>query len=97
MALILIGKTECALCGSVLNADDAIVATSHFIADSQNPFWRFSDAAMHKACFLNWGQRQAFVDLFNEIVGGITFGNGTSHHMRDDGEIVSLSPRGERS
>jgi hypothetical protein len=90
MALILRGLTTCALCDSVLKADDAIVATSHFIADSQHPLWRFSDAAMHKKCFLNWDQRQAFIDLFNQTVGGVTWGNGAYKLMRDDGEIVSL-------
>src|SRR5215475_9390427 len=90
MALILMGITKCALCDSVLKVDDAIVATSHFIADPQHPLWRFSDAAMHKTCFLNWDQRRAFVDLFNQIVGSVTWGNGTKHLMRDDGAIVSL-------
>src|SRR5215813_8715346 len=96
MALITRGITRCALCDSVLKVDDAIVATSHFIADSQHPLWRFSDAAMHKSCFLNWDQRQSFVDLFNQIVGGVTFGNGTYQLMTDDGAIVSL-PRQNRS
>jgi hypothetical protein len=93
MALILRGKTECRLCASVLEADVAIVATSHFIVDSQHPLWRFSDAAMHKTCFLNWDQRQSFVDLFNQIQGGITYGSGTYKLMRDDGAIISLSDR----
>jgi hypothetical protein len=96
MALIFRGKTKCALCDGVLKVDDAIVATSHFIADIQHPLYRFSDATMHKTCFLNWDQRQSFVDLFNQIVGGIIFGNGTSKHMRDDGAIVSV-PRQDRS
>ena len=89
MALIFIGKTECALCGRVLEADDMIVATSHFIADSQHPLWRFSDAAMHRTCFLNWDQRQSFIDLFNQIVSGTTLDNGTYKLMRDDGAIVT--------
>ena len=32
MALIIRGKTSCALCGEVLDKDDDIVATTHFIA-----------------------------------------------------------------
>jgi hypothetical protein len=90
MALIFRGETKCALCDTVLKVDDAIVATSHFIADRQHPLWRFSDAAMHKTCFLEWDRRQAFVDLFNQSVGDIIFSDGTSHIMRDDGLIVSL-------
>jgi hypothetical protein len=97
MALIVSGITKCALCDSVLKMDDAIVATSHFIADLQHPLYRFSDAAMHKTCFLDWDQRQTFVDLFNQIIGGITWGNGTNQFMRDDGTIVSLPQQNKRS
>ena len=96
MALIAIGKTKCSLCDVALKADDAIVATSHFIAESQHPLYRFSDAGMHKTCFLNWDQRQAFVDLFNQLFGSITWGDGTNKLMRDDGAIVSL-PRRDKS
>jgi hypothetical protein len=77
MALIFRGKTKCALCDGVLKADDAIVATSHFIADRQHPLWRFSDAAMRETCFLDWDQRRLFADMFNQIVGGAIFGDGT--------------------
>jgi hypothetical protein len=54
MALIIRGKAECALCEVVLNANDKVIATSHFIADTEDPLWRFSDAAMHQNCFLEW-------------------------------------------
>jgi hypothetical protein len=90
MALIIRGKTECALCKVVLNVNDKIMATSHFIADTEDPLWRFSDAAMHQNCFLKWDQKQTFVDKYNETVENITWGNGTYHHMNDDGVIVSL-------
>jgi hypothetical protein len=96
MALIARGKTKCALCDSVLKVDDEIVATSHFIADIRHPLYRFSDAGMHKTCFLNWDQRQAFADLFNQLFGSITWGDGTNKLMRDDCAIVSL-PRRDKS
>ena len=90
VALIFPGKTECSLCGNVIMAGDEIVATSHFIADRNDPLWRFSDSAMHRSCFLTWDQREAFVAKFNERVGPITFGNGTYHHMDSDGTIEVL-------
>ena len=90
MALILKGKTECALCHEVVKENEEIVATSHFIPDPKDRLWRFSDAAMHKTCFSEWDQRQVFVEKYNQIVGSITWGNGTYHHMNDDGTIVSL-------
>src|SRR5215468_511251 len=90
MALISRGKTKCALCNAVIKENDEIVATSHFIADDKDPLWRFSDAAMHKNCFLEWDQRQKFVEKYNQTIGSITWGNGTYHYMKDDGAIVSL-------
>lgn len=90
VALILLGKTECSLCGKVIMAGDDIVATSHFIADRNDPLWRFSDSAMHRSCFLTWDQREAFVVKFNQLVGVVTFGNGTYHRMESDGTIAVL-------
>jgi len=91
MALILRGKTSCALCNVVIKDNDEVVATSHFIADTEDPLWRFSDAAMHKKCFVEWDQRGLFVEKFNRIVGAITWGNGTYHRMNSDGSIATLS------
>jgi hypothetical protein len=80
----------CALCGQIIGKDDQIVATSHFIGDDSDPLWRFSDAAMHKACFLEWDQRDHFIEKFNQIVPSITRGN-IYHHMTEDGTIVSIT------
>jgi hypothetical protein len=90
MALIISEKTEYALCHVVLKENEKIISTSHFIADTEYPLWRFSDSAMHQNCFLEWDKRQTFVDKYNETIGNITWGNGTYHHMNDDGVIVSL-------
>ena len=94
MAIVLRGKTECSVCGLVIMDGDEIVATSHFIADSNDPLWRFSDSAMHRPCFLEWDQRAEFVAKFNRVVGGITFGNGTYHQMESDGAIAILKRSG---
>jgi hypothetical protein len=89
MALIVKG-TKCALCDAPLDGGGALVATSAFIGDRHDPLWRFSDAAMHRTCFLAWGLRETFIKRFNDAVGGVVFGNGTRHHMSDDGTIVSV-------
>ena len=47
MAIIIRGKTCCALCDEVIYDADDIVATSHFVTDRNDPLWRFSDAAIH--------------------------------------------------
>jgi hypothetical protein len=93
MALILHGASECPICGEVIGHNDDIVATPHFIADSDDPLWEFSDAAMHKRCFLGWELRGTFVSRFNTESGSITWGNGTRHQMQPDGSILSLSKK----
>lgn len=90
MALIFPGKTKCSVCGNVIMDGDDIVATSHFIGDTNDSLWRFSDSAMHRSCFLTWDQREAFVAKYNQIVGPVTFGNGTYHRMEADGTIAVL-------
>jgi hypothetical protein len=65
MAIILIGLTDCSLCKKKLLKDDIIVATSHFISDPNDPLWKYSDSAMHQACFASWDQRDAFRNKFN--------------------------------
>ena len=89
MALVIHGKTECPLCNEVINKGDALVATTHFIADQTDPLWKYSDAAIHEGCFLAWEQRQRFVDTYNAVMGSITWGNGTYHHMTNDGRILA--------
>jgi hypothetical protein len=87
MALIFRGKSKCALCGQVIEVDDVIVATSHFIADKSDSLWRYSDAPFHKRCFLAWERRHEFVSRYNHTMMGCRFGNGTRHHMDDEGNI----------
>jgi len=91
MAIIFSG-TKCAICGQILRGKPCdnreYVATSHFIGDRFHHLWRFSDAAMHKQCFMNWEHRKEFVQLFNETVGKQISVNGVSFHMAEDGDII---------
>jgi hypothetical protein len=88
MALILPGL-KCPLCEARLGEGTDLVATSHFVADRNHRLWRFSDAAMHRSCFLSWEHRLEFIELFNATAGRFVFGNGTHHHMHSDGRITS--------
>ncbi len=90
MAIVLRGKTKCSICDNVIADVDQIVATSHFISDANDPLWRFSDSAMHGACFANWPQRAEFVAKYNLIVGQVTSCNGRYHRMEPDGTIAVL-------
>src|SRR5262245_49615382 len=88
MALIMRGKTQCALCERVLSEGDDIVATSHFIGDPYDRLWRYSDAGMHRACLLAWDDRTAFIARYNSIFGPMVWGNGMSDRMEEDGRIT---------
>lgn len=90
MALIIQGKTKCSICNATLNEGDNIVMCPHFISDPNDRLWRFSDSGMHKTCFLEWEHRENFVKKYNNSIGLITWGNGTYHHMEDDGQISVL-------
>src|SRR4030095_3554090 len=94
MALLIRDKTTCSICGAVISGSDEVVMTSHFIRDQDDPLWRFSDSAMHWSCFLAWEHRAEFVTRYNRDFGSVTWGNGTYHHMQEDGTIVVL-PRHE--
>lgn len=87
MALIILGKSKCPLCGDVIAKGDELVATSHFIESPSHPLWRYSDAAMHEVCFQRWEYREAFVAEFNRTFGATVWGNGTRHIMAADGSI----------
>ena len=95
MALIFLGHTTCSICGKVVASADNSVATSHFIADKNDPLWQFSDSAMHQVCFLGWDLRQSFVDRYNATVGKIIWGDGSRQEMQPDGRIES-SPQTPR-
>jgi hypothetical protein len=79
----------------VIKDGDAIVATSHFIGDKDDPLWRFSDSGMHSPCFLSWPLRESFVLKYNTAVGALTAGNGTYHHMEANGQISVLKRSAE--
>ena len=89
MAVLIVGSTQCPLCGEVMSAGQSTVASPHFIEDPSHPLWRCSDAAMHGECFQRWAHRQAFVDEYNRTIGTVVWGNGTQHRMHPDGTITT--------
>lgn len=90
MAIILRGKTKCALCDQIIADEGAGVRTAYIIVDSEDPLWRFSSPAIHRLCFQNWDMREDFVDYYNATTGSFTFPNGTYRHMQADGSISML-------
>jgi hypothetical protein len=80
MALFSPGFTPCPLCGEIIaEGDDDLVSTSHFIGDHEHPLYPYSDAVMHRACFLKWEQRAAYVAAYNA--------DARDDYMRADGTI----------
>ena len=88
MALILLGKSKCVLCEVVLQKEDRLVATSHFIGDRSDPLWRYSDAPFHYRCFIRWKSRHDFICKFNDIVRKSASPAARAHYMTWDGEIL---------
>ena len=90
MALVLMGRTTCTICGVMLAETDALVATSGGPIDPADALWKFQDAAMHQSCFVSWPLRDAFRSRFNEYferhLRGIRF-------MREDGTFEDREPR----
>ena len=50
--------------------------------------WKYSDAAMHRRCFVAWDHRAAFVAKYNATVGQVVWGNGTRQRIELDGRII---------
>jgi len=88
MALIVPGKSKCALCEAVLQQGDRLVATSHFIGDRSDPLWRYSDAPFHYRCFIRWKSRHEFICKFNDIVRKSDSPAARAQYMTWDGEIL---------
>lgn len=88
MAIVIRGKTECPLCGAILAGPDDIVMFPHFIWDQTHPLWRFSDSAMHRACFAGWGQAEQFRSLYNKVWPEIMPNH--PRKMQPDGSIVEI-------
>ena len=92
------GTATCALCHQSLRPDADAVETPDFLADEADPFFPFSDATMHRACFVVWDRRKAFIAHFNQVVRRFVAEDGTYLQMTSEGELVQhqgpAPPRG---
>jgi hypothetical protein len=50
MAILLIGKTTCPICGKVIEEGDEAVLFPHIILNELDPLYALSDGACHSAC-----------------------------------------------
>ena len=65
MALIVLGKTQCPLCGNPIVEGQPVVA-SHFVgAYGEHDLSWFYDAGIHQDCFRTWSLRAEFIRQHN--------------------------------
>src|SRR6266536_835302 len=65
------GTAICALCHQAISTDADAVVTPDFLANDADPFFRFSDATVHRACFVVWYRRKAFIAHFIRVARSI--------------------------
>jgi hypothetical protein len=88
MERIRAGRAHCALCGDAIRPDDDALVTPDFLANDADPLWRFADAAMHRACFLVWDRRKAFIARYNRLAARWVVADGSHPHMTSEGDVV---------
>jgi hypothetical protein len=86
------GRAHCALCGNVIRPGDDAFVTPDFLADESDPFWRFSDAPVHRTCFLVWDRRKAFVARYNQTARRLVAADGSYLRLTSEGELVRQRP-----
>lgn len=63
MAMLLRGKTTCAVCGQVFDDPNNTVAFPAFLRPKHR-LHQFNDSVFHLACFQNWPERTTFERLY---------------------------------
>jgi predicted nucleic acid-binding Zn ribbon protein len=58
MSLLLIGKTQCPICGQVIQERESVVSFPAFVWNEADPLAVFNDASLHKVCFLTHALRE---------------------------------------
>jgi hypothetical protein len=84
MALIIRGRTACAICGAVLSAGDDIFATSGGPIQPSDPLCKFQDAGMHRHCFQEWPLRDVFRAKYNNFFKNYLRG---MRYIQEDGTV----------
>ena len=89
MALVFPGWSECPICGKVIAEGEEYVATFAFLDDPDDPLWDYSDAGMHRPCFVGWEKKPEFVRRFNHAMRDLGF----EKRLFADGTILDMDPR----
>lgn len=68
MALIIVGKTKCSICGAVIEDGQPVSSFPHFIQNELDPLAVFNDGAFHLECFRNQPLAQKAEKLYDEML-----------------------------
>ena len=82
------GRAHCALCGEAIRPGEDAFVTPDFLADEADPLWRFSDAAVHRACFRVWDRRKAFIARYNRLARQWSERGAAFPRMTSEGDLV---------
>ncbi len=50
MAILLVGKTNCPICGKVIEKMEEVIGFPHIIVNEKDPLYALSDSSCHVAC-----------------------------------------------
>ena len=73
MALVILGKTICHLCGRVIEEGDEIESFPPMAVDAADPLADFSDAGVHRECLENDPRGRAASALLEEVLAARDF------------------------
>jgi len=76
----------CAICKNDLPADPSAQVITTFHVFGRTPWDRYSDCGMHRLCFVDWADRESFLDAYNSALEE----NGSHWRMLENGEHQRL-------
>ncbi len=86
MVLLLRGQSACKICGQVINEEDNICGFTHFVNNTKDPLYFFSDEAFHEHCFENTANADLAVEY---ATMGINANNPENRICIVTGELIT--------
>ena len=65
-----------------------MVITPDFLADDSDPLWPYTDAVLHRPCFLVWPERKFFIARYNRMARRLVAEDGSYPQMTGEGAMV---------
>ena len=92
MAIWFSGKSACSICGAVLESKQDVIGHPAILLPD-HPLWRFSDSAMHRACYEQWEHHKYFQSILRKYraLWGIR-----PRHLRHEPKAFRKLPKEDR-